>query len=134
MRQRTGIGYENQLKIKGLEMTSEKTILDRFRLADRVALVTGGGSGIGRGFAHALAQAGAKVAVVDLSRQSAETVAHELSDSGSEAIAVTADVTKTDQVQKMVETVVGHWDKLTIGVNNAGIAGWFDAESMPEAE
>ena len=115
-------------------MTSEKSIIDRFRLNGRVALVTGGGSGIGRGFAHALADAGAKVAVVDISTTAAETVAGELSQSGADAIAVTTDVTQADQVQTMVDTVINHWGSLTIGVNNAGIAGWFDSETMPEDE
>ncbi len=115
-------------------MTSNKSILDRFRLDGRVALVTGGGSGIGRGFAHALAEAGAKVAIVDMSTTAAETVAHELTETGAESIAITTDVTKTDQVQQMVDTIVNHWGSLTIGVNNAGIAGWYDAETMPEEE
>ena len=115
-------------------MNSNKSILDRFRLDGRVALVTGGGSGIGRGFAHALAEAGAKVAIVDMSTTSAETVANELAEMGAESIAITTDVTQTDQVQKMVDTIINHWGSLTIGFNNAGIAGWYDAETMPEDE
>lgn len=127
---RPSINLENRKSI----VTSQTSILDRFRLTGRTALVTGAGSGIGRGFAHALAQAGAKVAVVDVSAQAAETVANEITEAGAEAIALTADVTSTDQVQKMVDTIIDHWGGLTIGVNNAGIAGWFDAETMPEAE
>lgn len=115
-------------------MASHKAIIERFQLDERVSLVTGGGSGIGQGFAHALGEAGAKVAVVDMNTKAAEAVAHELTVTGVDAIALTADVTRPDQVQKMADSVVNHWGSLTIGVNNAGIAGWFDAETMPVEE
>lgn len=111
-----------------------KPILERFRLDGRVALVTGGGQGIGRAYAHALGEAGAAVAVVDISTATAEAVVAELAAKGIEAMAVTADVTQADQVQQMVDSVVARWGSLTIAVNNAGIAGWYDSETMPEAE
>ncbi|MEL6269101.1 MAG: SDR family NAD(P)-dependent oxidoreductase, partial [Chloroflexota bacterium] len=98
-----------------------KPILERFRLDDRVALVTGGGQGIGRAFCHALGEAGAAVAVVDLNSETAETVAHELSEKGVQAIAVQADVTDEAQIDSMVSTLVDKWGKLTIAMNNAGI-------------
>ena len=68
-----------------------KNIIDRFKLDGRTALVTGGAQGIGRAFAHALAEAGAKVAVVDLLEKTAETVAQEIVDKKGEAIAVKAE-------------------------------------------
>ena len=116
------------------QLQGSKPVLERFRLDGRAALVTGGGQGIGQAFAHALGEAGAAVAVVDVNAAGAETVAHELSAKGIEAIAITADVSQAAQVQRMVDTIVGRWGRLTIGVNNAGIAGWFEAESMPKAE
>ncbi len=116
------------------KLLEAKPILERFRLDGRVALVTGGGQGIGRAYAHALGEAGAAVAVVDMSAAGAETVAAELEKKGIEAIPVVADVTQPDQVQAMVGAVMKRWGRLTIGVNNAGIAGWFDAETMPKAE
>jgi NAD(P)-dependent dehydrogenase (short-subunit alcohol dehydrogenase family) len=116
------------------KLLETKPILERFRLDGRVALVTGGGQGIGRAFAHALGEAGAAVAVVDKVATSAEAVVAELTAKGIEALTVVADVTQADQVQQMVDTVLRRWGRLTIGVNNAGIAGWFDAETMAEAD
>ena len=77
--------------------------MERFRLDGRVALVTGGGQGIGRAFAHALGEAGAAVAVVDMRLDLAEEVADELAQKNVRSMAVKADVTKPDDVQAMVE-------------------------------
>ena len=109
-------------------------ILERFRLDGRTALVTGGGQGIGRGFAHALGEAGAAVAVVDLVAERAEEVANELEAKGIRSMAITADVTQSDQVERMVATIVDAWGALTIGVNNAGIGQWVSAEEMSLAD
>lgn len=111
-----------------------KPILDRFKLDGRVALVTGGAQGIGRAFAFALGQAGAAVAIVDISAENAEKTAAELSEHGIESMAVACDVTNHSQVQSMVQTIMSKWDKLTIGVNNAGIGQWIASEEMPEQD
>ena len=110
------------------------SILEGLRLPGRTALVTGGGQGIGRAFAHALGEAGAAVAVVDLKLELAEEVAQELANKGVKALAIQTDVTKPDQVAAMVATIVDAWGALTIGVNNAGIGLWSDAESTPYAD
>jgi NAD(P)-dependent dehydrogenase (short-subunit alcohol dehydrogenase family) len=105
-------------------------ILERFRLNNRVALVTGAGQGIGRAYAHALGEAGAALAVVDIVLERAESVAHELAKKGIDTIAIAIDVTNEDQVQAMVDQVLAKWGRLTIGVNNAGAGLWQDAETM----
>ena len=111
-------------------MTADKNILERFRLDGRVALVTGGANGIGRGFAHALGEAGDKVAFVDIDVVGSETVAHELAAKGIEAMTLDIDVTRPELMDEMVDRIVEHWGSLTIGVNNAGISEWHDAETM----
>lgn len=107
-------------------------ILDRFSLKGKVALVTGAGQGIGRGYAHALGEAGAAVAVVDVNEGKAHEVAQELTAAGVEAAAISADVTKRADVARMVEAVMKKWGKLTIGVNNAGIGQWVDAKDITD--
>ncbi|MCL4250339.1 MAG: glucose 1-dehydrogenase [Anaerolineae bacterium] len=110
------------------------SILKRFQLDGRTALVTGGGQGIGRAFAHALGEAGAAVAVVDISLPHAEEVVEELKAKGIDAIALQADVTKVSEVQAAVDAALTQWGKLTIGVNNAGIGQWMAAEEMAESD
>ncbi|HEY9595819.1 MAG TPA: SDR family NAD(P)-dependent oxidoreductase, partial [Spirochaetia bacterium] len=107
-----------------------RPILDRFKLDGKVALVTGGGQGIGRAYCHALAEAGARVAVVDKSGELAEKVAGELATKKASSMAVTADVTDPAQRRTMVESIVAKWGRLDIGVNNAGIGDWCDAEKV----
>ena len=114
------------------QVTQAAPILERFRLSGKVALVTGAGQGIGRAFAHALGEAGASVAVVDIAADLAREVVEELKGKGVDALAVRADVTDRAEIGRMIDAVVKKWGKLTIGVNNAGIAQWADAESITE--
>jgi NAD(P)-dependent dehydrogenase (short-subunit alcohol dehydrogenase family) len=115
-------------------LSSARPILDRFSLKGRHALVTGGGQGIGRAFAHALAEAGANVAIVDANAATAEAVAAELRAKGAASIAVQADVTRPDDAARTVESVVAAFGGLTIAVNNAGIGQWQAADAMSETD
>lgn len=105
--------------------------LELFKLDGRVALVTGGGQGIGRGYALALAQAGAAVVVADINELTGNHVAQEVRDLGRESMFVPCDVTAQDQVQSMVDAIVKRFGKLDVGVNNAGI-GMGDKATIAE--
>jgi NAD(P)-dependent dehydrogenase (short-subunit alcohol dehydrogenase family) len=111
-----------------------KGILDRMRLDGRSAVVTGGGQGIGRAFAHALSEAGARVAVVDLDGRKAEAVAEELREKGAKAMAIAADVTRPEEIGRYVDAVASEWGDLTIAVNNAGMNRNSAAEETPLEE
>jgi NAD(P)-dependent dehydrogenase (short-subunit alcohol dehydrogenase family) len=98
------------------------SVLDRFRLDGKVALVTGGSRGLGRVIAEALASAGASVALsarqVEPARNAADLIART---SGRTALGLAADVTVRDSVEAMIARVVDSLGRLDILVNNAGI-------------
>lgn len=86
-----------------------------------VAMVTGGGSGIGEITCKMLAASDAKVAVVDFDLAAAERVASEIQARAGSAVAIQADVTKAEVVEKAVKQVLRQWGGLHLAVNNAGI-------------
>jgi len=86
----------------------------------KTALVTGAARGIGLAIASRLARDGARVALLDLDRAAAEAAAREV---GGDAMAITADVTRSTEVDAAVHRVVASWGRLDILVNNAGITG-----------
>jgi NAD(P)-dependent dehydrogenase (short-subunit alcohol dehydrogenase family) len=108
-----------------------RTIIERLRLDERCALVTGAGQGIGRAFVHALGEAGARVAVVDRDGDCAAQVADELVGKGINAIAIVADVTDPDAITRMVNETVERLGGLQIAVNNAGVNRNSAAEETP---
>lgn len=92
------------------------------RLRDRVAVVTGASRGIGRAIALALAAEGANVAVnYTRSSAAADELVAEISGMGCGAIALAADVSKSDQVDSLLEATIQKWGRVDILVNNAGI-------------
>ena len=96
------------------------TTPELFDLTGHVAVVTGGGRGIGEGIAMAFAEAGAAVVVAARRTEEIERVAAQIADMGGQAIAVTTDVTDDDALDALARAAVDEFGKLTIWVNNAG--------------
>lgn len=92
-------------------------------LQDKVALVTGGASGIGRATALAMVAAGAKVAICDRDATLGPQVVGEIERLGGQAMFCHADVTNAAQVTAMVDAIVGRYGRLDCAFNNAGIEG-----------
>lgn len=90
------------------------------KLEGKVAIVTGGGQGIGQGIVHCLAEEGADVAVVDINGDNARKVAGEVKSLGRRALAVEADITDNDKVVKAVQDILDFSGKIDILVNNVG--------------
>lgn len=95
-------------------------VLDQFKLDGKVAVVTGGGKGIGRGIVLALAEAGADVAVAARNKEEVEAVAEEVRALGRNAIAVPTDVTNMDSIENLGGRTVNELGGVDIWVNNAG--------------
>jgi 3-hydroxybutyrate dehydrogenase len=104
------------------------------QLQDKIAVVTGAASGIGKEIAATFAREGAKVAIADLNRDAAESAAAELKAKGGQAMAVAADVTDEAQVDGAVAAVVAAWGGIDILVSNAGIQIVHPLEEFSYAE
>jgi NAD(P)-dependent dehydrogenase (short-subunit alcohol dehydrogenase family) len=91
------------------------------RVRDKVAVVTGGGSGIGAATAMLLAAHGAKVTVADINGQAAAAVAKSIVDEGGEAQPITADVSVEEDVRSMIAQTIAEWGRLDLLHNNAAL-------------
>jgi gluconate 5-dehydrogenase len=111
--------------------------LSRFRLDDRVAIVTGGTGGIGSRLAEALARVGAKVVVHGRDAERAETVTQRLLAAGHEAVSSVADLTRRADADRMVEEALAAFGRVDVIVNTVGGGAGgalYPAESYPEPE
>lgn len=99
-------------------------------LADKTAIVTGGGSGIGKAIAVALAAEGCRVAIAGRTEARLRETAEGIQKSGGNCLPVTADVTDEKQVAKLFQTVSGEFGRLDLLVNNAGITAGGPIDQM----
>jgi NAD(P)-dependent dehydrogenase (short-subunit alcohol dehydrogenase family) len=100
------------------EMKQERNIFD---LSGKVALVTGGGNGLGRFFCEALAEFGADVSVVDIDERGAKEAAGSVKGLGRRSMAVRVDINSPDDVERMATQTVAELGRIDILVNNAGV-------------
>ncbi len=100
-------------------------------LSGKVALVTGGSSGIGLATARVLCREGTKVAIAARNPERGEAAAQALRQEGGEALFVPVDVSRGQDVLRLVETVLGRWGRLDLAVNNASLG---DMQLAPTAE
>lgn len=105
-----------------------------FALTGRTAVVTGAGSGLGQAIAVGMADAGARVVCLDIREQAAQETARRIADARQEAIAVHADVTDPDAVQRACDEAVARFGTLDVLVNSAGVTNHVPAEEFPLGE
>jgi NAD(P)-dependent dehydrogenase (short-subunit alcohol dehydrogenase family) len=111
------------------------TTTKQFSLEGKVAIVTGSSRGIGRAIAEGFAAAGAGVAVNGRNPENTRSVADAIAGTGARSLAVAGDVSKSADVQRVIDETVKAFGRLDILVNNAGISPYYKpAETMTEAE
>ena len=92
------------------------------RLKDKVALVTGGSSGIGRAAAQLFSREGAKVVIADINVEGGEETVQSIADAGGDAYFVRTDVSKSTEVEALIKNIIERYSRLDCAFNNAGIA------------
>ena len=104
--------------------------MNLFDLTGKVAVITGASSGLGADAARAYAAQGADVALLARRKEKLDDVVNEIEANGRKAISVQCDVSKEEDVKKAVETILSHYGKIDILLNNAGVAFLGSVENM----
>jgi NAD(P)-dependent dehydrogenase (short-subunit alcohol dehydrogenase family) len=107
---------------------------EQLRFSGKIALVTGGGGGIGRATALRFAQEGADVAIADVNLDTAGQTAKEIQSKGRRSLAIEADVTRQEDSARMVKETVAHFGHLDVVFANAGVSGGEEVAKMDPAE
>jgi NAD(P)-dependent dehydrogenase (short-subunit alcohol dehydrogenase family) len=110
------------------------SVLDKFSLRGKVAIVTGGNRGVGRAIARGFAEAGAAVAIIGRDEKKSEETLTELRGIGAKAIAVRANVAERSDLETMLATVTDELGPVDVLVNNAGIGFHADALTLDDAD
>lgn len=109
-------------------------VASSFRLDKRVAAITGGGSGLGAAIAAGLAQAGARIFILDIAEENASAVVAAIEQQGGEASALACDVTDSASVETVAAAIVAAAGRVDVLVNSAGTAFRSSAEEFPEEQ
>ncbi|OAI39966.1 hypothetical protein AYO38_01345 [bacterium SCGC AG-212-C10] len=100
----------------------------------KTAVITGGGSGIGRGIARVLAKAGANVVIADINQEWADETVNEIAELGGNAIPVRTDVSKLESLQALADAAYERFGAVHILCNNAGVMAWQHADEAVHAD
>jgi NAD(P)-dependent dehydrogenase (short-subunit alcohol dehydrogenase family) len=111
------------------------TVIDRFRLDGKTAIITGGNRGIGRGISEAFAEAGANVVIANRDAAGGVAAAEEIAEqTGAATLAVQTDITEESEAKELVDATVERFGTVDVLVNNAGITNNTPAEQMMEED